>query len=69
MKKADVENRWSLQELADYFGVDIRTAERIPIPRIEVRTVGRTKPILRFDPEEVRAYEARVRTRPKTKAS
>lgn len=67
MKKADVADRWTMQDVADYFKVDLRTAERMPIPRIRIVLPGRTKAIVRVDPEEVFAYEARMRTRPKTR--
>lgn len=63
MKKADVEDRWTMQDVADYFKVDLRTAERMPIERIRIVMPGRKKAIVRVDPKEVFAYEARMSTK------
>jgi hypothetical protein len=54
---------WTKRELADYLGVTVRAVERMPIPRVTLPGRGR-KPIVRYDPAQVRAWIDARRSRP-----
>lgn len=54
---------WTKRELAEYLGVAVRAVERMPIPRVTLPGRGR-KPIVRYDPAQVRAWIDARRSRP-----
>lgn len=58
------ESLWSKRELAEFLGVSVRAVERMAIPRVALRTIGSKKPIVRYDPEQVRAWLDAQRSRP-----
>jgi hypothetical protein len=57
------ESLWTKRQLADYLGVTVRAAQRMPIPRVTLPGRGK-KPIVRYDPEQVRAWLDARRSRP-----
>lgn len=58
------ESLWTKHDVAAFLGVTVRTVESMAIPRVRMPATGR-KPIVRFDPDEVRAWVESFRTRPK----
>lgn len=54
---------WTKRDVAAHLGVAVRTVERMRIPRITLPGTGR-KPIVRFDPVQVRAWLDAQRSRP-----
>lgn len=54
---------WTKRELADYLGVALRALDRMPVPRVELPGRGK-KPIVRYDPVQVRAWLDARRSRP-----
>lgn len=58
-----LESLWTKHELAAFLGVDVRTVENMPVPRVELPGRGK-KPIVRFDPVQVRAWLDAKRSRP-----
>jgi len=54
---------WTKRDVADYLGVNVRTVERMPIPRIPILVTPGRRPIVRYDPEQVRVWVDRWRTR------
>ena len=49
---------WKVKHVGSYLGVSVSTVLRLPIPRVEMHTsmgTGR-KPIVSYDPDEVKAY-------------
>ena len=52
----DYERLWNKRELAQYLRVSIRSLERLDIPRIALTGRGATRPIVRYDPAEVKAW-------------
>jgi len=57
------ESLWTKRELAAYLGVTVRAVERMPIPRVALPGRGK-KPIVRYDPAQVRAWVDAMRSRP-----
>lgn len=57
------ERLWTKRELAEYLGITVRSVERMAVPRITLPGTGR-KPIVRFDPAQVRAWIDAQRSRP-----
>lgn len=53
---------WTKREVAAYLGVGVRTVERLRIPRVAMPARG-SKPIVRYDPAEVKAFVDRSRSR------
>lgn len=53
---------WRKKDVAAYLGVNVRTVERMPIPRVAMPVTGR-RPIVRFDPVQVRAWVDARRSR------
>lgn len=54
---------WTKHDVAAFLNVDVRSVERMPIPRVHLPGSGR-RPIVRFDPEQVKAWIESKRTRP-----
>lgn len=63
MSKPHAERFWSKRELAEYLGVTVRAVERMSIPRVTLPGRG-TRPIVRYDPAQVRAWVDARRSRP-----
>lgn len=57
------ESLWTKRELADFLGLTVRAVERMPVPRVELPGRGK-KPIVRYDPVQVRAWVDAKRSRP-----
>jgi hypothetical protein len=53
---------WTKRDVADYLGVNVRTVERLSIPRVPITVTGR-RPIVRFDPKQVMEWVDARRTR------
>lgn len=51
MREADVPTLWTVDEVARFLQVSVRTVQRLPIPRVP--GLGR---VVRYDPQTVRAY-------------
>ncbi len=60
------ESLWTKRELAEYLGVTVRAVERMPVPRVTLPGRGK-KPIVRYDPAQVRAWIDARRSRPLAK--
>lgn len=56
------ERLWSKRELAEYLGVHVRTVDRMGIPRIPITITGQ-RPLVRYDPAQVKAWIDKKRTR------
>jgi hypothetical protein len=56
------ERLWTKRDVADYLGVNVRTVERMPIPRIPIMVTGK-RPVVRYDPAQVKAWVDKKRTR------
>lgn len=56
------ERLWSKHDVAEYLGVDVRTVTRLRIPRVAMPGRGK-KPIVRFDPSQVKAWVESNKTR------
>jgi hypothetical protein len=56
------EKLWTKRDVAEYLGVNVRTVERMPIPRIPILITGK-RPIVRYDPIQVKAWIDKKRTR------
>jgi hypothetical protein len=59
----DHERLWNKRELAQYLRVSIRSLERLDIPRIALTGRGATRPIVRYDPAEVKAWIEKKKSR------
>ena len=57
------ESLWTKRDIARYLQVDVRTVERMAIPRIPIVLVDGQRPIVRYDPVQVRAWIDARRTR------
>jgi hypothetical protein len=53
---------WTKRELAAFLGVGVRTLQRMAVPRVQLPTTGR-RPIVRYDPEQVKDWLNTKRTR------
>jgi hypothetical protein len=53
---------WTKRDVAAHLAVNVRTVERLPIPRIPIQVTGK-RPIVRFDPAQVKAWVDARRTR------
>lgn len=63
MQKDDaIERLWTKADVARYLHVNVRTVERLAIPRVHLPATGR-RPIVRFRPEQVRAWAEAKSTR------
>jgi hypothetical protein len=49
---SEAERLWTKREVADYLGVNVRTVERLRIPRVSIQVTGK-RPVVRFDPQQV----------------
>lgn len=61
------ERLWTKADVAEYLGVNKRTVERLAIPRIPIPVTGK-RPIVRYDPVQVKAWVDGKRTRKLEKA-
>jgi hypothetical protein len=62
-KVGEHEPLWTRQDVARLLNVDVRAIDRMPIPRVTLPGRGK-KPIVRYDPEQVRAWLDARRSRP-----
>jgi hypothetical protein len=53
---------WTKHDVAAYLRLDARTVERMPIPRIPIMVTGK-RPVVRYDPAQVKAWVDKKRTR------
>ena len=60
----DEEKLWTKRDVAALLNVDVRTVEGMAIPRVRLPATGK-KPIVRFDPVQVRAWIEAQKTRPR----
>lgn len=49
------ERLWTKRDVAEYLGVNVRTVERMAIPRVSMRITGR-RPVVRYDPAQVKEW-------------
>lgn len=56
------EKLWTKRDVAEYLGLNVRTVERMPIPRIPIVVAGK-RPVVRYDPVQVKAWVDKRRTR------
>jgi hypothetical protein len=56
------ERLWTKRDVAAYLGINVRSVERMPIPRIPIMITGK-RPVVRFDPAQVKAWIDARRTR------
>ena len=56
------ERLWSKRDVAAYLGLNVRTVERLPIPRVPILVTGK-RPVVRYDPVQVRAWVDARRTK------
>jgi hypothetical protein len=56
------EKLWTKREVAEHLALNIRTVERMAIPRVTLPGAG-ARPIVRYDPVQVRAWWDKYRTR------
>lgn len=49
------EGLWKLTDVANHFGVSTKTVRRMRVPRVAIPGSG-VKPIVRYDPKQVRAW-------------
>lgn len=62
------ERLWSKAEVAEYLGVDVRTVERLQIPRVSIPGSGpKRRPMVRYYPDQVQAWADAYASRPKTR--
>lgn len=59
------ERLWSKKEVAEFLGnVSTRTVERLDIPRVNLPSArGKKRPIVLYDPAEVKAWVAKRKSR------
>lgn len=48
--------RWTKQDVAEFLQVDVRTVERLDVPRVPLEVTPGKRPIVRYDPDEVMAW-------------
>jgi hypothetical protein len=53
---------WTKKDVAKFLAVNVRTVERMAIPRVPLPGTGR-KPIVRYDPAQVRDWWDAYRSR------
>lgn len=58
---------WSKRDVAEYLAVDVRTVERLAIPRVTITGTGRQRPMVRYYPDQVKAWVDARASRPKTR--
>lgn len=50
------ENRWKKSDVAAFLGCNERTVDRLRIPRVPIEVEPGKRPMIRFDPAEVREW-------------
>lgn len=55
------ESLWTKRQVAEYLNINVRSVERLRIPRVAMPMTGK-RPVVRFDPVDVRAWVDRQRT-------
>lgn len=53
---SETKRLWRKRDVADFLDCDIRTVERLAIPRVPIRVAPGKRPMVRYDPDEVRAW-------------
>lgn len=56
------DNLWTKRDVARYLGLNVRTIERLAIPRVPIMVTGK-RPVVRYDPVQVKAWVDARRTR------
>lgn len=56
------ETLWTKKDVAKYLGLNVRTVERLAIPRVPITITGK-RPVVRYDPEQVAAWVDARRTK------
>ncbi len=56
------ERLWTRREVAEYLGVAVRSIAALGVPRVALQGSGQ-RPIVRFDPAEVKAWVAHRKSR------
>lgn len=59
---SEAERLWTKRDVAAYLGLNVRSVERLPIPRVPILVTGR-RPVVRYDPAQVRAWIDARRTK------
>lgn len=57
---------WCKRDVATYLNVNVRTVERLAIPRVTITGTG-SRPMVRYYPDQVKAWVDARATRPKTR--
>lgn len=58
---------WTKRDVAAYLGVNVRSVERLNIPRVPITVTGK-RPVVRFDPVQVAEWVEARRTKKTRKA-
>jgi len=66
MSDVATERLWSARETAKFLGIAERTLRRMRVPRVSLPGSGGDRPIVRYDPAQVREWLEGYRSR-KTK--
>ena len=59
---SEAEPLWTKRDVAEYLGLNVRTVERLRIPRVSMQITGK-RPVVRFDPAQVREWVNARRTK------
>lgn len=53
------EGLWTKKDVAAFLKVDVRTVERLGLPRVPIEVAPGKRPMVRYDPAEVREWVER----------